>query len=143
MGRLATAGARRVADEPTPITIRVGNTATVTVTSSAPIASTSDVVWSDLGDAIEVVGINISGTTAESTLRALKFSPTPKDIKVTIGGAATIVRVTFQTSVTAADFPATMPSEVEQDKEVIVRLNLTGVTIPLEAWSFPVINQGC
>lgn len=41
--------------------IRVANTGKVTVTSTELIANATDVVWSDLGDVVEVVGTEIEG----------------------------------------------------------------------------------
>lgn len=135
--RTASATAQDITKiEPTSLTITVGNTDVVTITTTDPITSSTEVVWTDLGGIIEEVKTEVSGNTAVTTLRAVKFSPTPKEIKVKVGGSTPkTVTVTTLTVVKTADFPTEPgPSPtVKQDQRVSIPLNnLVGVNVPDE-----------
>lgn len=119
---------------PNTIDVRVGKTATVTVTSSNVIENSDAVVWTDLGDAVEIARTEVSGNTAVVTIKANKFSSVPKDIRVSVGGGPSkTVTIQTMTSVRAADFPSD-PGEtfvVKQDEAKAIALkNPTALTIP-------------
>lgn len=119
-------------DHPT-LTMTVGDVAKVTITSTEPIASKLEVVWSDLGGIVDEPVTEVSGNTAVSTLKLLKFSPTPKEIKVKVGTSEPkTVTITTQTVVKAGDFPAVPGATptIKQDERVSIPLNnLVGVNV--------------
>jgi len=118
--------------EPTSLEVRVGRSAPVTINSSAPLAP-ADISWSGQGDFVEIGAPQITGNTATVTLKALKFSPTPVNLKATVAGTETTIRVTTLTSVLATDFPGELGDSVEVvlDAPRRIRLNnLTGLILP-------------
>lgn len=130
--RHASATVPDITLDQTSLTITVGSTGKVTITSTEPIASAGDVVWTDLGGVVEEE-TKVSGNTAVTTLKAVKFSPTPKEITVKVAGSAPkTVTVTTLTVVKATDFPPEPSSSptIKQDERVSIPLNnLVGVTI--------------
>ena len=121
--------------QPSSIEVRVGRTASVTITSPTALATT-DIGVSGGEDFIEVGAPQITGNTATMVIKAMKFSPTPINLKVTVAGTENTVRVTTLTSVLASDFPNDLGSTLDVVMDVPKRIrlnNLTGATLAADA----------
>jgi hypothetical protein len=94
----------------------------------------SEDLWSDLDDVIGVDNTELVANGAVTTLRAKKFSATPREIKVTVGGFSKTVVVTTETVVKPADVPSEPSSTptIKQNQTISISLNNLGSATVLD-----------